>query len=134
MSEVLYVTRNLWKPYAPPIPYVTAPGTIPEPIYNLTHSISNWFESFRYSRIPTSFQEDAEAGFHSTNFDLAENIEAEDSRRGLDENAKREVYRIMKRRNVDFDEARRIYTEQRFGKEGIAADGRPMDRKAVMFS
>ena len=91
-------------------------------------------DSYRYSRLPTSFQEDAEAGFQSANFDLAQNIESEDSRRGLDENAKREVHRIMKRRNVHFDEARRIYTEQQFGKEGIAADGRPMDRKAVMFS
>jgi hypothetical protein len=40
----------------------------------------------------------------------------------------------MKRNNVNFDEARRIFIEQKFGREGIAADGRPLDRKAVMFS
>ena len=81
-----------------------------------------------------SFHDDAEAGLHSSNFNLGENIEAEDSRRGLDENAKREVYHIMKVRRVNFDEARRMYTEERFGQEGIGADGRPLDRKAVMFS
>ena len=77
---------------------------------------------------------DAEAGLHSSNFNLAENIEATDSRAGLDENAKRDVYVIMKRRGVTFDEARRIYVEGVFGREGIGADGRPLDRKAVMFS
>ena len=37
------------------------------------------------------------------------------------------------KRRVNFDEARRMYVEERFGREGIAADGRPLDRKAVMF-
>jgi hypothetical protein len=81
-----------------------------------------------------NFHDDAEAGLHSSNFNLGENIEAEDSRRGLDENAKREVYHIMKVRRVNFDEARRIWTEERFRREGIGADGRPLDRKAVVFS
>jgi hypothetical protein len=44
------------------------------------------------------------------------------------------VYIIMKRRGVTFDEARRIYVEGIFGREGIGADGRPLDSKAVMFS
>jgi len=39
--------------------------------------------------------------------------------------AKKEVLNIMKRRGVDFDEARRIFTEQKFAKNGIGADGRP---------
>ena len=52
----------------------------------------------------------------------------------MDENAKRDVYVIMKRRGVTFDEARRIYVEGVFGREGIGADGRPLDRTAVMFS
>jgi len=82
----------------------------------------------------SGFAGDAEAGMHSSTFNLAENIEASDSRAGLDENAKRDVYIIMKRRGVGFDEARRIYVEGIFGREGIGADGRPMDRKAVMFS
>ncbi|KAK5121945.1 hypothetical protein LTR85_004517 [Meristemomyces frigidus] len=136
VATALYATRNAWRPYAPPIPYITAPGTIPEPVYHVTHYVSNWLNSFRYVRLPTSstFAEDAEAGLHSSNFNLAENIEAGDSRRGLDEDAKQEVYRIMKLRRVNFDEARRMFMEERFGREGIAADGRPLDRKAVMFS
>lgn len=135
---VLYATRNLWKPHAPPIPYLTAPGPIPDSLYNLTASLSSTYNTVRYSyiRLPTSatFAEDAEAGLHSSNFNLAENIEAGDSRRGLDENTRQEVYRIMKSRKMGFDEARRVYMEERFGREGIGRDGRPLDRKAVMFS
>ncbi|RMY37236.1 hypothetical protein D0865_13425, partial [Hortaea werneckii] len=132
----LYATRNLWKPHAPPIPYLTAPGTIPEPLYNLSSFLSNTLNSVRYVRLPTSstFAEDAEAGLHSSNFNLAENIEASDSRRGLDEHARQEVHRIMKVRKVGFDEARRMFMEERFGREGIGRDGRPLDRKAVFFS
>ncbi len=132
---VLYVTRTQWRPYAPPIPYITAPGPIPDSLYNLSDYITRRIDSLRYSQLPqhTTFAEDAEAGLHSSTFNLADNIESEDSRRGLDENSKQEVYRIMKRRGVGFDEARRMFIEERFGREGIGADGRPLDRKAVMF-
>ena len=131
---VLYATRNTWKPHAPPIPYITAPGTIPDWAYNIHDTLQNYIYQARYSRLPTTFAGDAEAGLHSSNFNLAENIEAGDSRHGLDEQTKREVYIIMKRRGVGFDEARRLFVEERFGREGIGADGRPLDRKAVMFS
>lgn len=134
LHTVLYATRHLWKPHAPPIPYITAPGPIPEFLYNLSDNLTNWIDSYRYSRVPTNFQEDAEAGLHSSNFDLAGNIEGEDGRQGLDDEAKREVYIIMKRRGVGFDEARRVWVERKFGREGIGADGRPLDRKAVFFS
>ena len=80
------------------------------------------------------FADDAERGLHSTNFNLAENIEAEDSRHGLDENARQQVYRIMQKRKVNFDEGRRLWMEQRFRDQGIGPDGRPLDRKAVVFS
>lgn len=132
----LYATRERWRPLAPPIPYITAPGTIPEPLYRLSIHIHDYIYSYRYSRLPTSlgFADDAEAGLHSSNFNLAENIEAEDSRQGLDERSRQEIYRIMKVRRVNFDEARRMFMEERFGREGIASDGRPLDRKAVMFS
>jgi len=52
----------------------------------------------------------------------------------LDEEGKREVLKIMKRRGVGFDEGRRIYMEQRFRKSGIGADGLPRDPKLVTFS
>ena len=39
----------------------------------------------------------------------------------------------MKQRKVGFDEARRMWMEERFGRENIGKDGRPRDPKAVMF-
>jgi len=74
-----------------------------------------------------------EAGMSSSNFDLSENIEAGDSRAGLDDNAKMEVQRLMKERRVDFDEARRMWVQEKFGRNNIGADGRPRDPKAFMF-
>ena len=75
-----------------------------------------------------------ESGFTSSDFDLSANIASADSRAGLDQQAKREVQQIMRGRGVGFDEARRIYTEQRFAKNNIGPDGRPRDPKFVSFS
>lgn len=96
---------------------------------------SNWVpQSFtRYTPVPTNFRDDVEAGLHSADFDMTGNVEG-DSRNGLDEEAKREVLKIMKRRGVGFDEGRRIFMEQRFKKSGIGADGLPRDPKLVTFS
>lgn len=58
-------------------------------------------------------------------FSLSDNIESGDSRSGLDAAAKRQILQIMKRRNVNFDEARRIFIGQKFARNGIGADGRP---------
>jgi len=87
-----------------------------------------------YSPVPTSFRDDVEAGLHSTNFDLANNITEGDERSGLDENAKREVQKIMKRKGVGFDEARKLFMESAFKKNNIGADGLPKDPKFVSFS
>jgi len=62
----------------------------------------------------------------SDDFNLSGNIAAGDSRGGLDLASKKEVSRIMKAQRVNFDEARRIFMEQKLLKNGIAADGRPM--------
>jgi hypothetical protein len=40
----------------------------------------------------------------------------------------------MKRRGVGFDEARRLFMQERFKKNGIGADGIPRDPKFVSFS
>lgn len=84
--------------------------------------------------MPSSFSNDIESGFTSADFDLSTNVAAGDSRAGLDQSAKREVQKIMKTRKVGFDEARRVYTEQRFAKNNIGPDGRPRDPKFVSFS
>jgi hypothetical protein len=87
----------------------------------------------RYAPLPTNFREDVEAGLHSADFDMTDNVEG-DSRSGLDAKGKQEVLRIMKRRGVGFDEARRIHMEESFKKGGIGKDGLPRDPKLVTFS
>lgn len=90
--------------------------------------------SYLYRRLPSSFTGDIEAGLSSNTFDLSGNVEGGDSRAGLDDTAKVEILKIMKKRRMKFDEARRVYMEQRFSANGIAADGRPKDPKFVSFS
>ena len=75
-----------------------------------------------------------EFGLTSSEFDLSANVAASDSRAGLDQNAKMEVQKIMKKRKVGFDEARRLYTQNSFAKNNIGSDGRPNDPKFVSFS
>lgn len=110
----LYFSRQYW---ARLIPEYHGPGS-----------------EFLYSRLPTSFNGDIEAGLSSATFDLSENVESKDGRAGLDEHAKAEILKIMKKRLVVFDEARRVYIESRFTSNGISPDGTPRDAKFVSFS
>lgn len=100
---------------------------------------SRWFHllpvpQYLYTRLPTSFTNDMESGLTSDDFDLSGNVADGDSRGGLDLAAKREIQRLMKTRGIGFDEARRVYTEQRFAKNNIGKDGIPRDPKFVSFS
>ncbi|KAI0013689.1 protein precursor [Xylariaceae sp. FL0662B] len=89
----------------------------------------------RYTRLSgNSFADDMEAGLSSSTFDLGSNVRAGDGRAGLDDAAKQEVLAIMKKRRMRFDDARRVYMQQRFSANGIGADGRPKDPKFVSFS
>ncbi|KAK4985781.1 hypothetical protein LTR50_005739 [Elasticomyces elasticus] len=148
VATVLYTTRHHWRSSAPAIPYLTTPGPIPAPLYSLHLRLLTLKDNLThaYTPLPTSsfssspagntntFASDAAAGFHSATFDLSSNIESGDGRAGLDERAKAEVRRLMERRGVAFDEARRLWVEERFGREGIGRDGRPKDPRAFMFS
>lgn len=123
-GTALYFTRGHWMHHVDPY------------IDRLPFSINN---NFLYSRLPgpargASFQDDAEQGLHSSDFSLADNLVGEDSRGGLDDAAKKEVLRIMKRRGMNFDQARAVYMERRFAANGISADGMPRDPKFVSFS
>ncbi|MCJ1367729.1 hypothetical protein MMC16_006863 [Acarospora aff. strigata] len=109
IATVLYLTRSRWL------------SSVPVPDYI-------------YQRLPSSFAGDIENGFSSSDFDLSMNVAGGDSRAGLDQQGKREVQRIMRARRVGFDEARRMYTEQKFAKNNIGPDGRPRDPKFVSFS
>ncbi|KAI0115091.1 hypothetical protein F4814DRAFT_418239 [Daldinia grandis] len=108
-GTILYLTRNYWVPILPG-------------------------RSHLYSRLPGSFAGDIEAGLSSSTFDLGANVEGGDARAGLNDEAKAQILAIMKKRRMRFDEARRVYMEQRFSANGIAADGRPKDPKFVSFS
>lgn len=70
----------------------------------------------------------------SSQFDITANVADGDTRAGLDQAAKQEIQKIMRAQKVNFDEARRIYTEQRFARNNIGPDGRPRDPKFVSFS
>ncbi|KAI1661725.1 protein precursor [Daldinia decipiens] len=108
-GTILYLTRNYWVSFSPG-------------------------RSHLYSHLSGSFAGDIEAGLSSNTFDLGANVEGGDARAGLDDEAKAQILAIMKKRRMRFDEARRIYMEQRFSANGIAADGRPKDPKFVSFS
>jgi hypothetical protein len=110
----LFVTRNRWRHL---LPELRVPGA-----------------DYIYSRLPNSFAGDIEAGLSSNTFDLSGNVEDGDSRAGLDDAAKAEVLKIMKKRRMNFDQARKVYLENRFKANGIGADGRPRDPKFVSFS
>ncbi|KAL2155886.1 hypothetical protein VTH82DRAFT_628 [Thermothelomyces myriococcoides] len=118
-ATILYLTRSRWVP----------------PFQDFLYTARFPGSTYLYSRLgPGSFEDDIEAGLSSSNFDLTGNVEAGDSRSGLDDTAKREILRIMKKRRLKFDEARKVYMEQRFRENGIDADGRPRDPKFVSFS
>lgn len=114
VATTLYFTRHLWTPH---ISELHIPG-----------------REYLYSSLPSSFHGDVEAGLSSSNFDLAANIESGDGRAGLDDHSKAEILKIMKKRRLKFDEARKVYMENRFKANNIGADGRPRDPKFVSFS
>ncbi|GAA5982417.1 hypothetical protein JCM5350_000402 [Sporobolomyces pararoseus] len=84
----------------------------------------------RYYAPLRTFEDAAEQGFSTSNFDLSGNLSG-DQRAGLDDQTLTELRRIMERNQVNFDEARRIQMERMFKKAGIGPDGLPIDKKAI---
>jgi hypothetical protein len=118
LGALLYIFRARWVPVAQDLlSQIRIPG-----------------RDYLYSRLPTTFAGDIEAGLSSDTFDLSGNVGEGDSRAGLDDASKREILKLMKKRRIKFDEARRMYMENRFKANGIGADGRPKDPKFVSFS
>ena len=113
-ATVLFLTRAHWRRHMPDI---HLPGA-----------------DYFYSRLPGTFSGDIEAGLSSSTFDLSGNVESGDSRAGLDDASKAEVLKIMKKRRMTFDQARKVYMQNRFKANGIGPDGRPRDPKFVSFS
>ncbi|KAI8400943.1 Fungal protein of unknown function (DUF2015) [Nakaseomyces glabratus] len=79
-----------------------------------------------------SFTDDLESGLASRHFDIISQ-NRHDDRGGLDAKAKDEIKAIMETEHLTFDKARLLYTERKFGQNGIAPDGTPIDPKAVTF-
>ncbi|KZT59453.1 hypothetical protein CALCODRAFT_430924, partial [Calocera cornea HHB12733] len=71
------------------------------------------------------------AGLSSSLFDIDENLEAGDSRAGLDPQGAEEVRRIMAREGVSFDQARLIRHKLLLSRHGIDPTGMPTDPKAI---
>ncbi|KAG5947838.1 hypothetical protein E4U60_002615 [Claviceps pazoutovae] len=113
VATALFFARSYWRPC---VPEIRLPGA-----------------DFIYARLPSSFSGDIEAGLSSSTFDLAGNLEG-DSRAGLDDAGKREILKIMKKKRMTFDQARKVYMDNRFKANGIGPDGRPRDPKFVSFS
>jgi hypothetical protein len=113
-ATALFFSRGYWRHL---VPELRIPGA-----------------GYLYSRLPTSFADDIEAGLSSNTFDLSGNVESGDSRAGLDDASKAEILKIMKKRRMNFDQARKTYMENRFKANGIGADGLPRDPKFVSFS
>ncbi|SCV04924.1 LANO_0G14422g1_1 [Lachancea nothofagi CBS 11611] len=86
----------------------------------------------RRIQLNADFTEDLEAGLTSRNFDISSHNEG-DQRKGLNDEAKTEIKMIMKRDKVNFDQARLLHAQEKFGRNRIAADGTPLDPKAVIF-
>ncbi|KUI64616.1 hypothetical protein VM1G_01047 [Cytospora mali] len=114
LITALYLTRGRWA--------------------HLIHDLNLPGGDYLYSRLPGSFAGDIEAGLSSSTFDLAGNVADGDGRAGLDDAAKQEILKIMKKRRMRFDQARRVYMENRFRDNDIGPDGRPKDPKFVSFS
>lgn len=113
VATALFFTRSRWRHH---VPEIHLPGA-----------------DYIYSRLPNSFAGDIEAGLSSDTFDLAGNLEG-DSRAGLDDASKKEILKIMKKKRMTFDQARKAYMDNRFKANGIGPDGRPRDPKFVSFS
>lgn len=93
----------------------------------VSHSVHRLF------RRSDSFSSDEAMGLSSKSFDLSENIERQDSRRGLEPLAKFRVWIYMLWYRESFDEARNRYVQNKFVYHNISEDGRPRDPKAVFF-
>lgn len=141
-ATVAYFTRTSWL------------HSFQQTFYPLLDTLIDALPDFIYTRLPDSatyiysplpgssasasaldhWGNDISAGLSSSAFDLTTNIESGDSRSGLDDGQKRQILRIMRRRNVGFDDARTLWMQEQFEREGIGRDGRPRDPKFVSFS
>lgn len=98
-------------------------------------TIQRWTNGhyFRLGNQP-SFQEDIQAGFSSSTFDLEANVnDLNDTRAGLSEPAKTSIRLLMSTKGLTFDAARLEYTQQHMNDNDIDSLGVPRDPKLIRF-
>ena len=111
----------------------------------LFHLRKKWLPKYRHWRASRhnqylsmvaglSFQDDVDSGLTSGTFDLMGNIDGGDSRKGLDEAAKKEIIAIMNKDSLTFDDARTKYFQNKMARNQIGPDGMPLDPRAFTFS
>ncbi|TGO49679.1 hypothetical protein BOTNAR_0421g00020 [Botryotinia narcissicola] len=118
ISTIAFITRDRWSLYIPEHYLERLPRFMYTP----------------YHALPHSFENDIESCLTSSNFNLSQNLLDSDPRNGLSDNGKREIQSIMKKKKVNFDEARRLWMQESFKRENIGPDGKPRDPKFVSFS
>ncbi|VVT55216.1 uncharacterized protein SAPINGB_P004485 [Magnusiomyces paraingens] len=115
---ILFIFRSRWLPIFSSLPWYRSSAAA---------SRSSLNEA-------SSFLDDYRAGLSSSNFDLSANIDGDDSRQGLDTEARAAIVRAMNTDpSLSFDEARRKYFVQKLKENNIGPDGLPNDPKALVF-
>jgi len=97
----------------------------------VTDYLSSHFPHLASYRPLSTWDNQRASGLNSSLFDIDANLEAGDSRAGLDPQGAEEVRRIMAREGVSFDQARLIRHKLLLSRHGIDATGMPTDPKAV---
>jgi len=101
------------------------------PVPERLQAIVPSFSRNNYEPLST-FADQAAAGMTSSTFDIeADNIFHGDVRIGLDEQGTQEVMEIMRRENVNFDQARLIRQHRYLAANGVDPSGMPLDAKAI---
>ncbi|EJU03698.1 hypothetical protein DACRYDRAFT_105856 [Dacryopinax primogenitus] len=93
--------------------------------------LSSHFPRLSFYRPLQTWDSQREQGLSSSLFDIESNLEAGDSRSGLDPQGAEEVRRIMAREGVSFDQARLIRHKLLLSRHGIDPSGMPTDPKAI---
>ncbi|KAI9202782.1 uncharacterized protein BJ171DRAFT_167029 [Polychytrium aggregatum] len=83
-----------------------------------------------------SFEEAVRQGLSSDNFNIqTENLDQNDRRHGVQESDAQRIAQIMKDENINFDQARYRFVQQKFRENGIDPDtGLLLDPKALQPS
>lgn len=121
IAILLFATRMKWRKFmhsnTQPLQLLTLLTVL---VPAVSEALKN-IKCCRCSAESTSFLNDYEDGFSSSNFDLSGNIAGSDSRAGLDSKAKSEIGDLMnKNPQLSFDQARAMYFKRKMANNNIS--------------